>query len=93
MAESFSSSEFKSFSKIDILSLVHQMAYAYPNATYFQLLIKYLEMLTLINRSFRGTWVAQSVKHPALDFGSGHDLPVREFEPCVGLCTDIVEPA
>lgn len=54
VAESFSSSEFKSFSKIDILSLVHQMAYAYPNAAYFQSLIKYLEMLTLINRSFRG---------------------------------------
>ena len=25
-----------------------------------------------------GAWVAQSVKHPTLDFGSGHDLTVRE---------------
>ena len=24
----------------------------------------------------RGTWVAQSVKHPTLDFHSGHDLGV-----------------
>ena len=40
-----------------------------------------------------GTWVAQSVKHLILDFGSGHDLMVREFKPCIGLCTDGVEPA
>ena len=33
----------------------------------------------------RGTWVAQSVKHPTLDFGSGHDLRVHETEPCTGL--------
>ena len=26
------------------------------------------------------------------DFGSGHDLTVPEFEPCVGLCADISEP-
>ena len=24
-----------------------------------------------------------SVKHPPLDFGSDHDLVVREFEPCI----------
>ena len=29
----------------------------------------------------RGTWVAQSVKHLTLDFGSGHDLVVCGFEP------------
>ena len=28
----------------------------------------------------------QSVKRPALDFSSGHDLTVREIEPCTGLC-------
>ena len=28
-----------------------------------------------------GTWVAQWVKHPTLDFSSGHDLPVCEIEP------------
>ena len=27
-----------------------------------------------------GAWVAQSVEHPTLDFGSGHDLMVHEFE-------------
>ena len=33
--------------------------------------------------------MAQSVERPTLDFGSGHDLMVSEFEPRVGLCTDI----
>ena len=28
--------------------------------------------------------MAQSLKHLALDYGSGHDLTVREFEPHVG---------
>ena len=37
---------------------------------------------------FWGTWVAQSVKCPALDFGSGHDLTVRGVEPRVGLHAD-----
>ena len=27
------------------------------------------------------------------DFGSGHDLAVREFEPLIGLCADSSEPA
>ena len=34
-----------------------------------------------LKRNLRGTWVAQLVKHLTLDFGSGHDLTVREFEP------------
>ena len=25
--------------------------------------------------------MAQSIKHPTLDFGSGHDLTVHEFKP------------
>ena len=29
--------------------------------------------------------MAQSVKHPALDFGSGHDLTVRGTEPLIGV--------
>ena len=37
--------------------------------------------------------MAQSVKRLTLHFGSGHDLKVLEFEPCVGLCADSVEPA
>ena len=28
-----------------------------------------------------GTWVAQSVKCPTLDFDSDHDLTICEFEP------------
>ena len=40
-----------------------------------------------------GAWMAQLGKHLILDFGSGHDLMVRKFEPHVGLCTNSVEPA
>ena len=36
----------------------------------------------------QGAWVAQLVEHLTLDFGSGHDLMVHEFEPCVRLCAD-----
>ena len=39
------------------------------------------------------TWVAQSDEHPTLDFGSGHDLTVHEFESCIRLCADNTEPA
>ena len=37
--------------------------------------------------------MAQSVKCLTLGFGSGRDLTVREFAPCLGLRTDIAEPA
>ena len=37
--------------------------------------------------------MAQSVKHLTLDFGSGHELMVCEFEPCVVFCTDSMELA
>ena len=37
---------------------------------------------------FRGTWVAQAVKHLTPDFGSGDDLTVGEIERHVGLCAD-----
>ena len=36
--------------------------------------------------------MAQLVKHPALDLGSGHDLMVRGIEHHVRLCADIAEP-
>ena len=40
-----------------------------------------------------GSQVAQSVKRLTLDFGSGCDLTVCEFEPHTGLCADNTEPA
>lgn len=45
--------------------------------------------------SSRGTWVGQSVKHPTLDFGSGHVSRslVREIEPCVRLWSGSADPA
>ena len=38
-----------------------------------------------VNRGARG---APSVKRLTLDFGSGHDLTDREFEPHIRLCAD-----
>ena len=40
-----------------------------------------------------GAWVAQSVKHPTLGLGLGHDLTVHEFEPCIKLQAASAEPA
>ena len=37
--------------------------------------------------------MAQLVKWPTLDFGSGHDLTLCETEPQIGLSTDSTEPA
>ena len=37
--------------------------------------------------------MAQLVKRPTLDFGSGHSLTVHEFEPHIRLCADSMEPA
>ena len=31
-----------------------------------------------------GAWVARSVKHPTLDFGSGHDLRIMGLNPTFG---------
>ena len=47
----------------------------------------------LLRRNTSGRLVAQSVKRLTLDFSSGHDLTISEFEPCVGLCADSAEPA
>ena len=44
-------------------------------------------------QKYRGAWVAQLVGRLTLDFSSGHDLTVREFEPHTGLCADNAEPA
>ena len=38
-------------------------------------------------------WVAESVERLTLDFRSGHDLTVSEFEPQVGFWADSMEPA
>ena len=37
--------------------------------------------------------MAQSVKHPTLDLGSGRDLMVRGIETLVRLCANSAEPA
>ena len=47
----------------------------------------------IIKMYLGGTWVAQSVKRSTLDFGSGNDLLVPEFESRIGLQADTAEPA
>ena len=37
--------------------------------------------------------MAQLGKCPSLDFDSGPDLTVCQFEPYIGLCADTMEPA
>ena len=51
------------------------------------------DVSTLERGHASGAWVAQSVEHPTLDFGSGHDLTVLVFEPGVRLSADGMEPA
>ena len=46
----------------------------------------------LIQMEVRGAWVAQLVKHLTLDFGSDHNFSVHDFEPCIRLCADSVQP-
>ena len=40
-----------------------------------------------------GTWVAQLVKIPTLDFSSDHDRTLHELEPHIGLHADSTKPA
>ena len=44
------------------------------------------------NSLWQSPWVLGGSVHEASDFGSGHDLMVREFEPRVGLCANSSEP-
>ena len=46
-----------------------------------------------MSHSYMGAWVAQTDKHPTLDFNSGHDLTVHEFKPGVRFCADSTESA
>ena len=46
----------------------------------------YFVLLRIVLRG--GAWVTQSI----VNFSSGHELIVCEFEPCVGLCADRSEP-
>ena len=53
----------------------------------------YLKIHSLRTGDTRGTWVVQSVKRLTLDFSSGHDLTVCEFEHHVRFHADITEPS
>ena len=47
----------------------------------------------ILNNKAQGCLGGSLVKHPALDFSSGHDLTVHGIKPRIGLCTDTEEPA
>ena len=49
--------------------------------------------LVLKERGCWGIWMAPSVKHQTLDFGSGHDLTVCGIKACIGFRADRAEPA
>ena len=51
----------------------------------------FLNCASLFKICFKGC-LGGSVKRPAMDFSSGHDLVVFEFEPRVGLHADSAEP-
>ena len=46
-----------------------------------------------MKREASNAWVAQAVMHSTLGLGSGYDLMVHEFEPCIRLCAAIVDLA
>ena len=52
----------------------------------------FTHMWNLRNKTDGGTRVAQSVKHPSLDFSSGHDLTVCEIKSLIRLCAKNGEP-
>ena len=51
----------------------------------------HLELLLLIKTCLYWGRLGGSVSE-ASDFSPGHDLTVRGFEPCIGLCADGSEP-
>ena len=56
-------------------------------------MLTYTNLNSYLRMNYRGTWVAQSLKHLTLDLSSGLDFAVREMNPCIGLCADSMEPA
>ena len=78
--------------RIDTMASIH--------STHYRLTVRKNEIQTHVatwmhlERILRkAAWVAQLVKRSILHFGSGRDLAVHGFKPCVGLCADSVEPA
>ena len=50
-------------------------------------------IILIFKKQARGVWMAQSLKCPILDFGSGHDLTFQGIEPRLGLWANSTEPA
>ena len=63
----------------------------YPISTHPEKMIS-ASFWTFIKMGAPGRWVVQSVKHPMLDFSSGHDLAVLWVQPLIRLCTGSIEP-
>ena len=76
------------------ISCLHIVKYDTYLSSYHDILASF-DNCPFIFKTFasQGTWVAQSVTCATLDFSSGHDLMVHEFQSRIGLCADSVEPA
>ena len=62
---------------------------------FYKLMTDFSEYFLWINVALkmeRCTWADQSVKHPTLDFGSGHDFRVVRLSPMLGSVLGM-EPA
>ena len=58
-------------------------------------MVRFSVITSLLSRSFKKIHTEGRLGGSvgkASDFGSGHDLPVCEFEPRVRLCADALEP-
>ena len=75
--------------------MAHSTAYYHPKSMSVNPLssFKLHTLIMLIKMKTWGSWMAQLVKQMTLDFSSGHDLLVQEFEPRVRLHANSVEPA
>ena len=58
----------------------------------YSLKMQVFDNRTLITKYVWGSWVAQLVEHPTLDFGLGHDPMVMGSNPLLGSVLS-VEPA
>ena len=68
---------FRKFATVNIFTPIYE--------TRVKLIFGLLICTGLSFRKILGCLVAQSVKHPTLDFGSGHDLTVHDLEPSPAL--------
>ena len=58
--------------------------FIHPFLLFYIHMLIYFVILSFIKFLKGGAWVAKSVKHPTLDFGSGHDIRIMRSSPTSG---------